>query len=357
MTKHVDIIGSVGVPASYGGFETLVENLVTDWEDKPVTVRVYCSGPEYNERLESYKGAKLTYLPMQANGISSIFYDAWSILRSSFSKADTLLVLGVSGAPALVLPRLLGKRVITNIDGLEWKRDKWGRGAKLLLKTFERIACAISNEIIADNAVIGQHVETSYGRSANLIAYGADHVTTTEPPDAARLPDLPDKYAVKVCRIEPENNVGLILQAFKETPDQNLVIVGNWNSSDYGKDLKASYADVPNIMLVDPIYHIPTIFRIRAGATYYVHGHSAGGTNPSLVEAMYLGLPVVAFACGYNEATTHDQASYFASSEELKAALSSIDEAALSQNGARMKALAEEHYLWSIIADRYRSLI
>jgi len=326
MTKRVDIIGSVGVPASYGGFETLVENLIDDWQDKDIEVRVYCSGPEFEERIESYKGARLIYIPLKANGISSIPYDLISIVRSSFSRVDTVLILGVSGAAALVLPRLMGKRVVTNIDGLEWKRDKWGKVAKFLLKTFERIACAISHDIVADNAVIGEHV-------------------------------LPEKYAVKVCRIEPENNVKLILRAFADMPDHNLVIVGNWKTSAYGEALRAEFGDVPNIQLIDPIYHIPTIFRIRAGAHAYVHGHSAGGTNPSLVEAMYLGLPVIAFSCGYNEATTHDQAAYFKSKDELKALLGATSDDDLKANGARMKTLAEEHYLWSVVADQYRALM
>ncbi len=357
MTKRVDIIGSVGVPASYGGFETLVENLIDDWQDKDIEVRVYCSGPEFEERIESYKGARLIYIPLKANGISSIPYDLISIVRSSFSRVDTVLILGVSGAAALVLPRLMGKRVVTNIDGLEWKRDKWGKVAKFLLKTFERIACAISHDIVADNAVIGEHVTKSYGKTANLIAYGADHVITEEAPDPERLPDLPEKYAVKVCRIEPENNVKLILRAFADMPDHNLVIVGNWKTSAYGEALRAEFGDVPNIQLIDPIYHIPTIFRIRAGAHAYVHGHSAGGTNPSLVEAMYLGLPVIAFSCGYNEATTHDQAAYFKSKDELKALLGATSDDDLKANGARMKTLAEEHYLWSVVADQYRALM
>jgi glycosyltransferase involved in cell wall biosynthesis len=357
MTKRVDIIGSVGVPASYGGFETLVENLVADWQDKDLEVRVYCSAPQCPERHSTYKGAKLIYVPLKANGVSSILYDIISIMRSSFSRTDTLLVLGVSGAPALVVPRLLRKRIVTNVDGLEWQRDKWGSVARFTLRLFERIACAVSHKIVADNAVIGSHVHSAYGRNAALIAYGADHVTCDAPPDPALLPDLPERYAVKVCRIEPENNIDLILDAFKAMPARNLVIVGNWNSSAYGTGLRARYGDCANIMMVDPIYHIPTISHIRARAQIYVHGHSAGGTNPSLVEAMYLGLPVLAFACGYNEATTHDRAAYFKTADDLAQLLAQSSDADLQANGQAMKALADTHYLWAGVAQSYRDLL
>jgi glycosyltransferase involved in cell wall biosynthesis len=106
---------------------------------------------------------------------------------------------------------------------------------------------------------------------------------------------LSQHYAVKVCRIEPENNVHLVLTAFQNTPNRNIVIVGNWENSDYGKRLKKAYKNLPNITLLEPIYEQREIDMIRGNANLYIHGHSNGGTNMSLIEAMYLGLPVFSF--------------------------------------------------------------
>jgi len=353
----IAIIGTVGIPAKYGGFETLTEYLTKNLANKYDTT-VYCSGKSYSEKLENHNGAKLKYINLHANGVQSIPYDIISIF-SSLRFANTLLILGVSGCIVLPLVRLFSKkRIVVNIDGLEWKREKWGNGAKWFLKLSEKLAVKYADVVVADNAVIQKYVMSEYGVQSELIAYGADHVTKEVLSDELKdeYSFLAKPYAFKVCRIEPENNVHMILEAFSQYRDLNIVMIGNWVNSEYGKELKGKYSSFENIYLLDPIYDQQILNQIRSNCFVYMHGHSAGGTNPSLVEAMYLGLPIYAFGVAYNKATTRNAAKYFNDKDELLGLLRSIDAAELKENSASMKRVAEENYTWDKIAQQYAEL-
>ena len=362
--KRIYIIGTVGVPACYGGFESLVDNLL-DYTPADVEYTVFCSAKKYETRLESYKGARLIYLDRDANGKDSILYDYESMKIAVCEKADIMLILGVSGC--MFLPRIrraFKGKIITNIDGLEWKRDKWKFYAKWLLHYSERQAVRYSDIIIGDNKGITDYVQTAYAgivakKRVELIAYGGDQVSRVEDDSLyEKYPFCRELYACTVCRIEPENNVHLILEAFAQMPERRLVIVGNWEKSDYGKSLKQKYANIPNIHLLDPIYEPHTINWIRSNASLYIHGHSAGGTNPSLVEAMNLGLPVFAFDCVYNRATTEENALYWKSNVELSELLKKaiFNAKSLSEIGEKMKESGTRLYTWKKIAEQYNKL-
>lgn len=359
MTK-VAIIGSAGVPACYGGFETLAENLVKQLNED-YDLSVYCSTKYYdkNNRPKIWNNARIFYLPLNANGWQSIFYDMFSILHAIFY-AQTLLILGVPGAFMLPFVKLVSScKVVVNIDGLEWKRDKWNKYAKWFLKWSEKVAVKFADEVVADNAAIQTHVKESYNKNSNLIAYGANHTQkiTCSESLVEKYPFLQEKYAVKVCRVEPENNVHIVLEAFAELPKNKLVMVGNWQYSEYGVELFDKYNNYPNIHLLNPIYEPTIINAIRGNANLYVHGHSAGGTNPSLVEAMYLGLPVLAFDINYNRATTHNQAIFFKKKEDLKNQIEQLSSQKLITNAQTMKNIADEHYTWENIAKLYSDLL
>lgn len=354
------IIGSVGIPASYGGFETLAEHLVDNLsEDYAITI--YCSGKKYKKeaRLKTYKNAKLKYIPLDANGIQSIFYDCISIIHSLFY-ADVLLILGVPGA--ILLPfvrRFTKKKIIISIDGIEWKRAKWNLIAKWYLFWVEGLAVKYSHIDISDNESIQDYTALRYGSLSRVVEYGADHTIKVEPTeqDFIDYPFLKGKYAFKVCRIEPENNVHEVLKAFADLPDYNLVIVGNWSNSDYGLEFKEQFKDFPNIYLINPIYDQSKLDVLRGNAHVYVHGHSAGGTNPSLVEAMYLGLPIIAFSVSYNRVTTENKAWYFKNKSELKFIIESSTPEQLRFIGDSMLEIAKRRYNWKLIANKYKSLI
>ncbi len=359
-SKNIAIIGTVGVPANYGGFETLAEHLIEDLSDKH-KLTVYCSGKKYpsGERKTSYKGARLKYLPLEANGIQSILYDSLSIFHALFY-ADVLLILGVAGAWLLPFVRwFTNKRIIISIDGIEWKRDKWNLMAKWYLFWAEGIAVRYSHIDISDNEAIQDYTAARYGTLSRIIEYGADHTVKVQINKAALLqyPFLNQPYAFKVCRIEPENNVHVILDAFAKTTKMPLVIVGNWDKSEYGRALKNQYGKHGNIHILDAIYEQQKLDLIRGNASIYVHGHSAGGTNPSLVEAMYLGLPILAYGVSYNRVTTEHRALYFSNGDDLLAQLNAVYSAKLQKIGRAMKEVAHRRYTWEHIGFKYHLLI
>jgi glycosyltransferase involved in cell wall biosynthesis len=337
----ISVIGTVGVPACYGGFESLVENLIPSKK----IVLIYCSKISYKEHHDYYKKTKLQFIPLNANGMQSIPYDICSILHSLFLTKNDLLVLGVSGAIALPLFKLLSRRkVITNIDGLEWKRAKWGRFAKWFLKLSERVAVRFSDVVIADNASIAEYVKSFYGLDTKVIAYGGEHAIKGD------IPESKQDYALALCRIEPENNVEMILDAFSKSKNQKIKFIGNWHNSEYGKMLKSKFHNFSNIELIDPIYDLKKLFEIRKYAKIYLHGHSAGGTNPSLVEMMFFDIPILCFDCDYNRASTENKSQYFNNADELAVLLTKE----LYSNG--MKVIAERRYTWKIVKQQYEDL-
>lgn len=355
--NRISIIGSVGIPATYGGFETLIEYLTKEVSSL-FDITVYCSGKAYRQKLETHNGAKLKYINLKANGIQSILYDIISLVKA-LKHSDTILILGVSGCIALPLVKLFSKvKIITNIDGLEWKRDKWNLVIKRFLIYSEYLAVKYSDVVVGDNKVIVDYVKEKYSVDAKLIAYGADHVTkeiiTLETISKYRF--LDKKYAFKVCRIEPENNVHIILEVFKEYEKLKLVIVGNWANSEYGTKLKEKYKQYNNIFLIDPIYDQQLLNQLRSNCFIYIHGHSAGGTNPSLVEAMYLELPIIAYDVQYNRETTGNLAEYFKNKYELINILEAISEKKITSLKYSIKKYACDNYTWSIIAKKYGQL-
>jgi glycosyltransferase involved in cell wall biosynthesis len=358
--RKVAIIGTVGLPANYGGFETLAEHLVDNLNSE-YDFTVYCSEKRYSKekRQKTYNGAKLKYLPFNANGMQSIIYDSLSILHAAFT-SDVLLVLGVAGAWMLPFIKLFtNKKIIISIDGIEWKRDKWSRVAKWYLFWAESLAVKYSHIDISDNESIQDYTAMRYNSLSRIIEYGADHTMKVKPneSDLAEFPFLKENYAFKVCRIEPENNVHVVLEAFSKLPKKKMVMVGNWTNSDYGKEVRAKYSAFSNILLLDPIYDQRKLDVIRGNAHIYVHGHSAGGTNPSLVEAMYLKLPVVAFDVSYNRTTTENKALYFNNVEELSSIINYVTEDDLSLLSATMENIAQRRYTWKYITNKYKELV
>lgn len=349
--KKVAIIGTVGIPACYGGFESLVQNLV-DYQSDQICYTVFCSSKTYNIRPCNYKSARLEYLPLKANGFSSIFYDIFSLLFCLRKKHDVILILGVSGCMILPFFRLFSRsKIVTNIDGLEWRRDKWGRFTKTFLKLSESVAVKFSDVVISDNQAISDYVKVEYGKESNVIAYGGEHALISN----LSILDSKKNYYLSLCRIEPENNVSMILEAFKKLP-YHLKFVGNWNNSEYGRSLKEKYRAYTNIIMIDPVYDIETLFELRSQCKGYIHGHSAGGTNPSLVEAMQFGMEIIAFDCNFNRYTTENMAHYFVNEESLRQNIVDVESDVTPRVGAAMSEIALRKYQWSIIARQYEQV-
>ena len=356
----VAIIGTAGVPARYGGFETLAHHLVDELHSD-YDLTVYCSSSYYHrdERMKEFNGAKLKYVPLNANGLQSIFYDIYSILHA-LRYADKLLILGVSGCILLPFIKMFTKKkIIVNIDGMEWRRQKWSWLVRKFLKLSEYCAVKFSDADITDNAAIQRYTAIHYKTLSHLVAYGADHCSREKisVSNSGNYDFLRSQYAFKVCRIEPENNIQMVLEAFANFSGFPLVLVGNWNNREYSKNLRKKYSSNSNLILLDPIYDQRELNVLRSNCTVYVHGHSAGGTNPSLVEAMYLGLPVFAFDVNFNRATTEGKARYFRSESELLAMLQHVNSEELKMLAVTMQKIAARRYTWDAIAQRYRFVL
>lgn len=353
--KKVAIIGTVGVPASYGGFETLVENIIGGNASEDIEYTVFCSSKAYEDQKSTYKGAKLKYVGLKANGAQSTLYDIVSMLKTT-NRYDVALVLGVSGCIFLPIFRLwFRNHLIVNIDGLEHRRGKWGKFAKWFLRKSEAVAVKYADVVVADNKGIQDYVTETYHKESALIAYGGDHVDreVSEIVQKKVLSDYgvsSDDFAISVCRIEPENNCHIILDAFSKT-NKKLIYIGNWERSEYGRELKEKYSKYPNINIHKPEYDLDTLYVLRSHAAMYIHGHSAGGTNPSLVEAMFFGKPILAFDCIYNRATTGNKAYYFKDSDELVSLTNKKE-----LDGAAMSEMAQKDYTWKRIASQYEAL-
>ena len=286
----VAIIGTVGVPANYGGFETLVEQLVRHNSSDEIQYAVYCSKKSYDEERWVYHGAKTEYVGLNANGMQSIPYDILSLVKAA-RNSDVILVLGVSGCAFLPIFRLFSKKkLVINIDGLEHRRDKWNKWARRFLKFSEKQAVKYGDVIITDNKGITDYVMEEYGKPSELIAYGGDHVLTY--PDEELVGRTmkeygieKDKYAMALCRIEPENNVHTILEAF-ENAKKRLIFIGNWNKSEYGRNLAEKYKNSEYVKITPAVYDLNVLNVLRSNCSIYLHGHSAGAP-PWLIKSIF----------------------------------------------------------------------
>lgn len=354
--KKVAIVGIVGVPANYGGYETMVDNLL-DYTPNDVEYIVYCCKSAYKEKTTEYKGAKLKYLPFKANGSQALIYDALCTIHA-WMNCDTILSLGGNGSflyPLLSL--FVRRRIIHNYDGFETNRDKWNPLVKWIITKIQNCAANYSDVHIADNDAIAPILKERYGVDPVTIEYGGDGAFPVK--NEAHLKEkydlIPQMYYFNVARIEPENNIHMILEAFSSMPDKKLVLVGNWHKNIYGEELLKKYKGYKNIRMMDPIYEKNEINLLRTNCKLYIHPHSVGGTNPSLVEAMCLGLPIVAFDVVFNRTTTENKSFYFKNADELVSVVLT-KESEYEDMANKMKEIADRRYRWEIISNKYSKL-
>lgn len=354
--KKVAIVGTVGVPANYGGYETMVDNML-DYTPEDVEYIVYCSKNAYKDRPKEYKGAKLKYFPFSANGAQALLYDALCTFHAWFH-SDVILSLGNDGTYLYPFLRLFGKKhIIHNYDGFETNRDKWNPFVKWIITRIQNCAAKYSDIHIADNDAIAPLLKKRHGLDSVTIEYGGDGAFPVR--DDVRLKGkyglTPQGYFFNVARIEPENNIHVMLEAFAGLPDKQLVLVGNWHKNQYGEALLEKYKGFDNIKMLNPIYEPKEINLLRCNCELYIHPHSVGGTNPSLVEAMYLGLPIVAFDVVYNRATTEEKAFYFKDAADLQSVVKN-KESEFPTVAKAMKEIADKRYRWEIISKKYVEL-
>jgi glycosyltransferase involved in cell wall biosynthesis len=350
----IAIIGTNGLPGRYGGWDQLLNHLTSILSEK-YEIIVYTSKYNAVPGLKEFNNSKIRVLPLKANGIQSIFYDGYSMLESSL-KYDILLVLGTSGCVFLPVIRFFNSNIILNPDGAEWKRGKWNFIVKQFLKISEYMGIKFAKVVVSDNLIIQNHIFDFYNKNSILIEYGGDQVLSKELTNETQLryEIVKGSYAFKVCRIEPENSIDLILDVFAQVK-LKFILIGNWNNSSYGINTREKYNSYSNLILLDPIYDQEKLDELRSNCGLYIHGHSVGGTNPSLVEAMYLGLNCVVFDVDYNRITTENKAVYFKDDAELLKIIAEFenDTSIFNHVGKSLNKVAEIRYKWVDIINKY----
>jgi glycosyltransferase involved in cell wall biosynthesis len=352
--QRIAIIGTNGLPAKYGGFETLTHYLTLYLQDDFEFI-VYCSRTPKRQRIKQFNNARLIYFPFRANGYQSVLFDIFTIIHAWFI-ADKLLVLGNSGALIFPLKILSGKKLVLNIGGLDWSRSKWSYLVKKYIHLSELICVKFSDIVITDNAYIQKLYKQLYGKDSKLIEYGGNHVLIQKVTDVARnkYPFINDRYFLSVSRAQSDNNIHMLLNAFEKISDKTFVIISNWHTSKYGIDLREKYKNkYPHIHIIDAIYQQDELDMIRSHAWLYIHSHSFCGTAPSLVEAMSIGLPVICYNSQTNIETTENESVYFDDEGSLLNIIKGIAQDKLEILGRKMKEIADRRYRWEIIASKY----
>ena len=353
----IGILGTRGIPNYHGGFEQFAEYFATYLADKGHEVSVYCSGNHpYQE--PTFKEAKLIHCtdPEDKMGtVGQFFYDLNCIRDARKRNFDVLLQLGYTSNS--VWFKLLPKKplIVTNMDGLEWKRSKYNKWVRKFLKVAERWAVKSSDYLISDSKGIQSYLKKSYGRDSEFIAYGADLFTEQ---NASILSDFkiePGAYNMLIARMEPENNIEIILDgAVNAEVKIPFLVVGKQDVNAFGKYLVEKYKDHAHIQFLGGIYDLEILNNLRYYSRLYFHGHSVGGTNPSLLEAMASNTLIVAHKNDFNAAILEGEAFYFQNKEEIADYINTIrakeDHSSYLEKNKRK---IEELYSWERINQHY----
>ena len=358
---RIAIIGARGIPARWGGFETFASELAPRLVERGHEVTVYCR-PRYSlpSRPSTYQGVKLHYLPaLYTKSLETLSHESLSAIHSYLSKFDVLYVLGFRASFLYLLTRLTGKPVVMNTDGLDRCRRKWGRIARAYLRMMEAVGARwAASHLVCDSRALQPYFRREYGRDSKFIGYGANLFESTNPGLLDRYGLTPGDYLLVVARMEPENNTDLIVRSFAQVEtEKKLAVVGAANyRSRYFEDMKRS-AD-PRVRFLGGVYEPGHIEEIFANSFAYLHGHEAGGTNPSLLHAMGCGCCVAALDVPSNREVVGETGLLWRKSEkELSRLMTDLlaDPARADSLRAAAKERVHTCYSWEGIADEYDS--
>lgn len=360
--KKLAVLGTRGIPAGYGGFETFAEYLAlylvsNDWE-----VTVYCqeegSGDIYEDK---WKNVRLVHIPVTQEGaLGTIIFDWKSILHASHEKS-LKLTLGYNTAIFCALYNLKGIPNLINMDGLEWRREKWNFFEKAWLYVNERFACRLAHHLIADHPEIKQNLSRQLSDDKiTTIPYGAEAIRVAD----SRLLNqygLESKgYCLVIARSVPENSILEIVSAFSEKRrGLMLTVLGEYMPNDNPFHQKIFDAASDEVLFLGTIYDKLVVAALRYHCRLHIHGHRVGGTNPSLVEALGAGSPVLAHDNTFNRWVAGKHAAYFKNAVECASQLDRLlaDEAALEAIGEAGRKRHAEVFAWGKILSAYESLL
>ena len=356
---RIAMIGTRGVPARYGGFETAIEEVGRRLADRGHRVLVYSRNPDTSTPLPRfYRGMRVIELPaMRRRSLETLSHTGASIAHLlPRVHPDVAFVFNAANSPFLPALRAARIPVATHVDGLEWKRGKWGPTGQRYYRAAEAAAVRFSDALIADAQGIADYYAQEFSAPTELIAYGAPQVPTR----TDRLPELgleAGGYHLVVARFEIENHVDVIVDGYtRSSARRPLVVVGSAPYSDEHTRRIESLADA-RVRLLGGIWDQELLDQLYTGALVYHHGHSVGGTNPSLLRAIGAGTAVDAFDVSFNREVLGEAGRYWSDADDVAGLVDSAeaDPAAQLERGARSLERARL-YDWDEVADRYEAL-
>ena len=353
--RRVALMGTRGIPARHGGFETAIQHIGPGLVERGWDVTVYCRNPR--QKLRQYRGTRLVKLTaLRLKSAETLSNTALSVCHAMFDSFDVALVFNSGNAPFVAPLHLKGVPVAVHIDGLEAQRAKWqGLGARYY-SWAETSAVRRADAVIADALAIRDYVKERYGRDADYLPYGAD-IISEAPFRLAGLGLEADRYHLTVARFEPENHVLQIIRGYRATGSElPLVVVGAASYSHaYADEVVAAAERDPRIRLVGSVWDQQLLDHLYVGARSVLHGHSVGGTNPSLLRAMGAAAPITAYDCVFNREVAGGDALWFTDEVGVAAAVTA-DDRARDARGSGGQRRAEIFYRWDDVIDGYAAL-
>lgn len=363
-------MGSRGIPARYGGFETLAERLSLHLTARGWSVRVYCQAEEADGdhaiRRDTWRGVeRVTIAPRLSGAPGTMEFDLRCVRDVITSRAvhddvtQVDLVLGYNTAVFNLLQRAHGRRVVINMDGIEWRRSKWGPAARAWLWLNERIALRAGSQLIGDHPRIAQRLKTLGRPDTHMIPYGADIIGAVHRDAAQPLEVMRDGYFLFVARIEPENGLLEILRAHAASQvPQRCVVVGQLHAGNAYHDRVRAAARADTIF-AGAIYEAAPLAALRAQCRAYLHGHSVGGTNPTLVEALGAGNAVLAHDNPFNRWTAGPEQLFYGDDDTCRDMFRRLDRDTAKRDAMRAAARARhaETFGWGAVLSAYEALL
>lgn len=356
----IGIVGTRGIPAKYGGFETFAEEISVLFAENNLHISVYCDNPFNVKAKDHYKNVSLKYMKNTKSGYPLLYY--YESIKKALKENDIILVTGTGGSFFYFLNFWEHKIIITNTDGVESRRAKWSFIQKHLIKLSEILAIYFSDHIIADSKGISQYLVDNYPKlqknKLSTIEYGAPINNTLIPEYLKKHQLEKDNYFLVVCRLEPENNLHIIVDGHNLSNDPKpLIIVGNQTGNNYVNLLLRHQSE--KIRFIGGIYNKEELCSLRTGAFAYIHGHSVGGTNPSLLEALGSSNICICHDNIFNREVTDNKQLYFSTSLELMDRINELNQASIDKIQQLKKDAVNRiisYYNWENISKKYLAL-
>jgi glycosyltransferase involved in cell wall biosynthesis len=358
----IAIIGTRGIPNNYGGFEQFAERVSLLLKNRGHELTVY--NPHFhNYKFSNYEGVNIIKKFMPENilgGFSNFIYDSLCIKHSAKQNFDIVLLCGYPTAIFSFhkMQRSKNPTFVINVDGLEWSRSRWSVFTKYFIKWAEIKVATSSINLISDHNLISEYYKKTYNKKTQYIPYGADLMLNADENILKNYNLTKQQYFIAISRIEKDNNLQTIIDGFfLSGSDKKLVMVGNFNTK-YGKKLKSNYSKNSNLIFLDSIYDINILNNLRYFSSIYFHGHSVGGTNPSLLEAMASKALIVAHNNIYNKSILELNALYFESSVDVKNIINSINETENFRTDLTTKNFEKikNQFSWESVVNEYENL-